>query len=510
MKIFIFLLFVISSIDLFGQIPPFKWVKKIPFEIVSQTTDSYDNIYITGSFSDTINFENITLISNNNSIDIVVAKFDSSGSLIWYKLIGGSTDDYTADIKLDNNNDLILTAGFHSSIIIEGDTITATPFHNPLIAKLSSNGDLIWAKVPGYNETNCFHVFSSAIDHENNILISGNFYQGNGIFPDTIIPDTPNKTTWFIAKYNTNGNFQWVQTWISNHLFQFTIDMSNNVLVVITDSIRKFSAVGDLLWEKKINVYLPNTDFWPKLTVDSLNNFYLAASYSDTLIVGDDTFISKGYNDIICLKYNPSGNPVWGISAGGPRNDSPHSIFIKKNRIIITGTFMDKIFFNDDSLAFSTMWKSNSFITEYDLAGNLKFAKKVGGKYGCSSNLVSISKSIYLSGYGHDSTYFDNFCLTGSQYYYLSRLQSEILWEIEYPETFKIYPNPTQSTLTVNFNPVYKNVSFEIYDLQGKLIMRDDLNNYSNCINIGFLSKGLYLLKLKMDDNMICRKIEKL
>ena len=54
-------MFLLSSFDLLGQAPQFKWVKKIPFEIKSQCVDNEDNIYITGDYRGSVIFENDTL-----------------------------------------------------------------------------------------------------------------------------------------------------------------------------------------------------------------------------------------------------------------------------------------------------------------------------------------------------------------------------------------------------------------------------------------------------------------
>ncbi|HOV12426.1 MAG TPA: hypothetical protein PLL90_11760, partial [Bacteroidales bacterium] len=211
MKKLIFLLFLISSFNLFGQIPMFKWVKKIPFEIVCQCADNEDNIYIAGNFSDTILFENQLIFANDNVSNVLVAKFDSTGNLLWYRQFGGAEGDWSADIELDHNNDLIITNYFHGSTIYYGDTIDpGMDVHGAIITKLSNNGELIWYKVPGYNDNGCFHVFFSTVDQENNILISGDIQHGNGIFTDTIIPSL-GLIPGFAAKYNTHGDFLWVR-----------------------------------------------------------------------------------------------------------------------------------------------------------------------------------------------------------------------------------------------------------------------------------------------------------
>jgi len=60
-----------------------------------------------------------------------------------------------------------------------------------------------------------------------------------------------------------------------------------------------------------------------------------------------------------------------------------------------------------------------------------------------------------------------------------------------------VYPNPASSNLTINLDIVGNNNSFEIYDMSGKLVKADALNNFdgSQEINISEFSKGIYILK---------------
>jgi len=510
MKRILFLLLVVSTFDMFGQAPPFKWVKKIPFEIVGQCSDSDDNVYISGAFSDTVTFENILLTGNNYSSDLIIAKFDSTGSLLWYKQFGGPDDDGPVDMEIDQNGNLIATTFYNRSTIYYGDTIVAgANSHGAIIVKLSNNGDLVWYKIPGYNDNGCFHAYSSAIDQDNNILILGNIQWGNGIFPDTIIP-SQGHILGYLAKYNTDGDFEWVKAFLGD-VSQFSFDGSNNVLI-ITDSIRKYSPDGDYIWGRPVSAYLGNNNY-SQLVADSLDNIYILGRFEDTVVVDGISYIANGASDIIIIKYDYSGNPLWVNTAGGPKYDNPNSIFIKNGGLFMTGGFVERIFFDQDSLTSLSPIYSSAFVSEYDLAGNLKFIKKVGSKKTCTIGSIAVSKSIYLSGNGTDTVNFDNIEMVYGPYstgYFLTRLEGEVIHPIFYPETFEIYPNPTQRMVTVNFNPDYRNVSIEIYNSQGRLMTSIALNQYNNNIDIGSLSRGLYIVKLKAENIEISRKIEKL
>lgn len=510
MKRLSIIFFVLISFCSFGQTPSFKWVKRIPFEISCQCTDNEDNIYIAGNIHDTTNFENSTLYPQNGIL--VVAKIDSSGSLLWYRQFGGNIYDYPIGIKIDHNGDLVIADCFDYSTIYFGDTIVAVG-HGAVLTKLSKNGDLIWYEVPGYNNIGCFHVFMFDVDQENNIIISGDLqWGGSGIFTDTIISINDTVAD-FRAKYNSNGDFLWVRKSVDVN-DQIIFDYSNNILV-FSGKVQKFSDNNSLIWERQSNVWFPNANSWPKVAVDSLDNSYIASSFDLPFYIGSDTLVPNDSSRFIFVKLNSSGIPILTRSATSTKSFSPNSISISKNKVGITGTFKDKLFFDNDSLTSVSNIKNNSFISLYDVAGNIKFIKKIDGKFGCSSQLISVSKSIYVSGYSIDTTYFDNIALIQgngpySKGYFLARLQDEVVHPIFYPETFELFPNPTLGSLTIKLNPSYLNATLEIYDIEGKLIDRYYLDTYFKTMNLDHLSKGLYFIKIKTNEKTFINKFEKI
>lgn len=75
-------------------------------------------------------------------------------------------------------------------------------------------------------------------------------------------------------------------------------------------------------------------------------------------------------------------------------------------------------------------------------------------------------------------------------------------------KTFQIYPNPISNTNLLNIKfAVNMSAKINIYNLSGKLVLKDQLNNsnFKN-INISNLTNGLYLLRLDTDTASITRK----
>ena len=61
----------------------------------------------------------------------------------------------------------------------------------------------------------------------------------------------------------------------------------------------------------------------------------------------------------------------------------------------------------------------------------------------------------------------------------------------------QIYPNPTtdQLVLTVNSND-YKNLNYQLLDLQGKVLGQNRMNNANTSIDVSKLPNGTYFIKI--------------
>jgi hypothetical protein len=69
---------------------------------------------------------------------------------------------------------------------------------------------------------------------------------------------------------------------------------------------------------------------------------------------------------------------------------------------------------------------------------------------------------------------------------------------------FNIYPNPSNGTIFFTTDLNLQNASFEIFDVTGKLIIKDELNKTNS---IAIHSKGIFVLKAMIDGKSIIRKI---
>lgn len=69
----------------------------------------------------------------------------------------------------------------------------------------------------------------------------------------------------------------------------------------------------------------------------------------------------------------------------------------------------------------------------------------------------------------------------------------------EQKKLFDIYPNPTKEIITIKFASYIENSKFELFDLQGKIVYNEKINESNNSIHLNQLSNGIYFYRISTD-----------
>lgn len=187
----------ISKLDVSGN---FIWAKQMGgtsfeygYAIATDTVSK--NIYLTGLFSDTADFDpgaGFFNLTSAGGYDIFISKLDSSGNFIWAKSIGGVGQDNVKSIAVFSPN---------GDVYITGGNIT----------KLDSSGNFVWAKqLGGSGSAGCNSI---AIDpSSSDIYTTGSFGgivdfdPGAGTFN---LNCQTGSSDVFVSKLDSSGGFLW-------------------------------------------------------------------------------------------------------------------------------------------------------------------------------------------------------------------------------------------------------------------------------------------------------------
>jgi len=164
----------------------------------SISVDNAGNVYTTGHFSETVDFDpgagtqNLTSVGN---LDVYVSKLDSSGGLIWAKQFGGLRADYGYAISVGDDGSVYTAGSFDGTSDFDpsaGTENLTSPGgdgdSDAFIAKLDSSGGFAWAKSFVGTDAGCLggdfrcqenneSAHGLGIDGYNNLYVAGQFVE---------------------------------------------------------------------------------------------------------------------------------------------------------------------------------------------------------------------------------------------------------------------------------------------------------------------------------------------
>ena len=145
--------------------------------------DTNGNSYVIGYFWSSSTFGTTTLTSRGE-IDIFVAKLDSNGNWLWAKKAGGQSNDGGRSIAVDADGNSYVTGFFWFSAAFGATTLTTSRWEDIFVAKLDSNGNWLWAKQAGGIDYDSGTSF--AVDTYGNSYVTG-YFEGNATFGTTTL-----------------------------------------------------------------------------------------------------------------------------------------------------------------------------------------------------------------------------------------------------------------------------------------------------------------------------------
>ena len=357
----------------------FSWAKRIGGTGYgggnSIVADSSGNVYITGGFEGTVDFDpgdgEMNLTSSGAAI--YVSKLDGSGNLSWAKSVDVMGGIYPTKIALDSSGNVYITGTFSGTTNFDPSTgisnLTAGDEYGDIfVFKLNNNGDLIWAKSMTSMGGEWWEDVGNgiAVDSSGNVYTTGSFSgtvdfdPGSGIYN----LNSNGADAIFISKLDNDGNFIWAKSMASG-----------------------------------------GEDFGVGIAVDSAGNVYTAGGFSYTVDFdpGTGTFnlTSAGDLDIFVSKLDSDGNFVWAKNMGGTDYDGSSGLKLDTaGNIYTTGIFPGTADFDPGAGIFNltSAGRLDIYISKLDSDGNFVWAKSMGGPgFDCGNSAVDSNGNVYSS-----------------------------------------------------------------------------------------------------------------
>ncbi len=375
-----------------GYAQNFEWAKKLGPEggsvTVQITTGSNENIYSTGVFGGTVDFDpgvGVNQLTSISTDGIFISKLDANGSFIWAKQFSGGVNEASNSITLDASENIYVTGRFTGTMDFDPGPSTynlaATGSPSMFICKLDAAGYFVWAKEIGAGGN--MYGKSVAVDNIQNIYLTGYLSNTVDMDPGSGVYNLYGNNSHFLMSLDINGDFRWArqltpgtqgQPWHTDRP-EIVLDASNNVFTT--------------------------------------GNFVSTTTFNPSPEAGDGTATSNGGKDVFITKHDMYGNFMWVKGMGGPGDDKSYGITLDAaGSIYTTGTYGGTADFDPSSNVYNLLGVGDgqTFISKLDLHGNFVSAFRfwgLNGEIAPSSISLDASDNIYVSGYFYGTIDFD-------------------------------------------------------------------------------------------------------
>jgi len=557
---FLFILFVYNSS--FSQ--NYIWAKAIDGTNNSLSNsiqvDVSGNVYITGYFNDTTDFDpgiSTATLASNGQVDIFVAKYDNMGNYLWAINIGGSGDDIGNFVQLDAGGNVYVTGVYQATVDFDPGAGTANLVSagasDIFMAKYDNTGNYVWAKSIGNTGADVGNGLQ--LDASGNVYITG-YFAGTVDFDPGI--GTANLVSpgiysdVFIAKYDNTGAYFWAKNIggpgndIGNSLqldassniyltgtFQSTVDFDPGPGTATIASaggisdifIAKYDNMGNYTWAKSLGG--PGDEVPYTIQLDAAANVHVTGYFSATVDfdpgAGTANLISNGNYDVFIGKYDNTGNYIWAKGFGGTGNDVGSYLQLDAaGSVYLTGTFHGNVDFDPGPVTatLNTAGSVDIFISRFDNAGNFLRASNIGGvaSSGYSYSMkLDASDNMHITGRFQGYVDFDmsgnylNLSSIGRDGIYIAKYNDVAIGIKELSmdaEKLMVYPNPNRGQFYLGGNFNKDKFSVEVVDVMGKVIMETDFDSENKMFDFNSYSKGLYFIKVYRSGELLAaRKI---
>jgi hypothetical protein len=365
--------------------------------------------------------------------DIFVTKLDAAGNLVWAKAMGGPDEDGGTSISTDAAGNVYITGNFEGTADFDPNAgvsnLTSAGSDDIFVTKLDAAGNLVWAKAMGGTSFDIGNGIS--IDAAGNVYTTGYFTGTADFDPNAGVSYLDSGSAGsegiFVTKLDAAGNLVWAEavgdagTARGNGI---SIDAAGNLYTIGSFEgtagtnyfdVAKLTAEGHMLWTRQMggnNTEINGTG----ISTDTAGNVYITGNFEGTVDFDPDTGVSNltsaGHTDVFVTKLNTTGNLVWAKAMGGTTSDTGNSISIDAaGNIYTTGYFTGTADFDPNAGVsnLTSAGRDDIFVTKLDTTGNLVWTKAMGGTGFDIGNGISIDAAgnVYTTGYFTGTADFD-------------------------------------------------------------------------------------------------------
>jgi hypothetical protein len=528
------LAFFISPTKSSAQTPDWAWVKAnggMESEYANGiAVDSLNNMYVMGGFRGASLTFGSTVLNNEGDVDLFLVKYDSSGNVIWARSAGGDGRDNPEAIRADAAGNVYITGSFESTQLNFGaTTLNRHTDREMFTVKYNANGNTVWARSAVGNGMD--DGTNLTLDPQGNVIVTGSFTSSTLIFNDTVLYNS-GQADIYMVKYSSAGLMQWARAaGNSGNESRSGVTADDSGFVYLTGSynsaslsfgatsltnagsydifVTKYDKNGNVIWARSKGGSGPEEGY--AIVADHLGHVYVTGYFKGSnLTLGPDVLTFTGEYDMFIAKFDSSGNVLWANSGEGTALDIPYAIIMSESgNIDVLGFFS----FNGTSLAFDNVTISaggydDSFIVEYDTAGNVVWAKSTEGKDVeiIAGMAADNNGGLLVAGryFGDSLTLGTHKVFTeGALDLFFAKLSKVVSTGINAPAHHApliVYPNPNSGTFRISGHEV-TGYDISVYSIQGVCVYQGVTGSEGE-VELRDMDPGMYFFRLRNKDGV--------
>jgi len=448
----------------------------------SMVVDAAGNIYTTGHFSNTVDFDPSVGTFNLTSaggLDVFVTKQNSQGELLWAVRAGGPQDIQASSIAVDATGNVYVTGYFLGTADFDPrpsdiENLTAAQA-DVFVWKLSPAGAVVWAKRAGGSG---FDSGSSlALDSAGDVYVTGQFigtaeFNFGGV-SSPLISDGAAADV-FLWKLDSAGVIRVIRQYggpendvgadiaidaagsvYLTGYFTGTVDFNPTGAAV---NLTSNSAAGDVFVLKLSNFVTQwakraggsSFDDGDSIDVDSTGNVYVTGNFqgpADFTSNGNPvTLTSAGQDEVFVWKLDSAGAGVWAKSAGSSGGDVGRSVVVDSSgNVYVTGIFTGTADFDrDGNSANLTAVGFDVFVWKLSSAGALVWARQARASDFSDGTSIDVDSSgnVYVAGSFGGNADFDPSANTSNLTSAGSESEDAFVWKLTSTGAVAVSPAP--------------------------------------------------------------------
>jgi len=513
------------------------WVKNIYgmslAEGKSLGIDALGNVYITGYFGGTLDFDpgiglfNMTSAGNE---DVFIFKLDSLGNFKWAKRLGGSSDDKAYSLAVDLLENSYTTGGFYHSVDFDPNagifnlaTSNSTNEH-AYILKLDSSGNFVWAKSFTCigNSYSC-EGHAITLDNHNNVYTTGLLYGVADFDPDTSNYILPSDDAFF-SKLDSSGHFVWAASIGSPSggyilTSSIAVDSSYNVYSTgyisgIMDFNPDFSlfdyvtANANDAYIFKLGPCLINSD---SLTTTSCSSYTLNGQTYTANGMYVQTLVNVGGCDSVFtlhLTINNASSSIVTHSAcyAYTFNSQTYTASGIYTQTFTNAVSCDSVVTLDVTINSAHIGVTQSGITLTANANGANYQWVSCPSYAPISGAIIQNYTAAVDG-DYAVIISQSGCIDTPSCYTVIGVGID---ELTSSNSMQVSPNPTNGVFNISSNEGFKNASINTVNVTGEIVLeKDHLEERSFVVDISDKAKGIYFIEMKVGEKRERMKIIK-